>query len=93
MSAEMISTYFDESGPPLFEHERCTIPFSRMVIKPDGDVLFNLRCFNYKIGNVGRKDIKSIFLGKSANHFRKEFLRAGMRFPACARCCGLFRSV
>lgn len=88
-----IAKYFSKKGTALKRHNKCYFPFNLIAIKTDGDVLFHIRCFNYKIGNVKNKNIEEIFFSESAEYFRKMFLKANLCFPACTRCCGMTQGI
>ena len=52
-----------------------------------------MRCFNnYILGNINTHSIEQIWDGEKAEHFRKEFEKNNLCFPACTRCCGIMHS-
>jgi len=89
ISKEEMKKYFDTKGEKIRNYDKCAIPFKQISIRPDGKVLFHMRCFNYVIGDIEKNSIKEIFFGRSANIFRKELIKAKLCFPACTRCCGV----
>ncbi len=91
-SREEVNRYFKKEGLPLKEYSFCRWPFSQIAVNTNGDVAFNMRCFNYVIGNLNRQNLRQVFYSKAAREFRREFIKAGMCFPACMRCCGVMFS-
>ncbi len=84
--------YFNKKGESIKGYDTCRWPYTQVAINTNGDVFFHLRCFNYIIGNIDKQEIRKIFWGEKARHFRKEFRKAKMCFPACIRCCGVMFS-
>jgi len=90
-SAEEISKFFSKQGVPLKGYNKCYVPFVQIAVKPNGETLFHMRCYNYKIGNIRQQGVREVFLSKSAQYFRQEFLKSNLCFPACTRCCGVLQ--
>ena len=82
-----IEKYFNNAGEPITGFDTCTVPMGQVAIKPDGKILFHLRCFNYEIGSV-KEGIEKAFNGERANKFRKLLIDNNYLMPACTRCCG-----
>ena len=52
-----------------------------------------MRCFNnYVLGNINIKPLKEIWIDEKAKHFREQFEKSDLCFPACTRCCGLMET-
>jgi radical SAM protein with 4Fe4S-binding SPASM domain len=68
---------------------RCTFPWVHLYIRPNGDVT-PCEFIEYRLGNILRDDVKSIFNGRRAQDFRKNLKKR--LFPACHRCCKLLPS-
>ena len=69
----------------------CMDSASTMMIKPDGSVMpAHGRCFNIEVGNLYTSNLKAIWNSEKFGGFRRDLVKAGGLFPACARCCSAF---
>lgn len=76
--------------PDKFIHKtKCTIPWTKLYILPDGSVIPMHACVNYNLGNINKKGVKEIWKGKEFTEFRN-VLTERTKFNICPRCCGLF---
>jgi Fe-coproporphyrin III synthase len=88
-----IDDWFNPLGQPVVENNKCFLPYKQIAIKPNGDVTWHMRCFDYVIGNMFLSSLDKIFYqSNSANEFRMEHRRNNFCMPACTRCCGVTTS-
>jgi len=89
-SPEDIEKWFNINAAPIKGNNKCFIPFYQIAVKPDGNVVWHMRCYNYTIGNINREGLKDIFYeGKKAKYFREVLKKSSFCMPACNRCCGV----
>lgn len=82
-----LEKYFNNKGEPIKGFDTCTYPTGQIAIKPDGKILFHMRCFDYEIGSV-EKGIEESFGSERAVKFRNLLIDNNYLMPACTRCCG-----
>lgn len=69
----------------------CYDAFRNIMIKTDGSVIpAHGRCYNITVGHLNRQSLREIWNSRALGQFRKDLIRAGGLFPACARCCSAF---
>lgn len=68
--------------------EKCHVPWKRVTILVNGDVVIHNRCVHYKTGNIQLDSFDNIWNGETYRVFRRKLKEAG-KFPICSRCCGL----
>lgn len=89
-SQKEIEEWFNENATPMRGNDKCSLPFIQVAIKPDGDVVWHMRCYDYIIGNVNKGDLRDIFYkGEKAAYFREVLKKNSFCMPACTRCCGI----
>ena len=77
--------------PELLIGKRCNDAFSNIMIKSNGDVIpAHGRCYQLTLGNLYKEDLQQIWNSTVSGQFRKDLIKAGGLFPACARCCSAF---
>jgi MoaA/NifB/PqqE/SkfB family radical SAM enzyme len=84
---DQIEKYFKLAGEPIERFNTCTLPDGQIAIRPDGKIMFHMRCFDYVIGTV-QEGIKKSFNGEKAEKFRQLLREHNQLMPACTRCCG-----
>jgi len=75
---------------PFTMETHCYFPWTDVRVAPNGDV-YACQFIPLVAGNVRRSPLKKILNSKSYRDFRRAIARAGGAFPACARCCKLYR--
>lgn len=84
-----LSLFYRE--PEKLFGKRCVDVFRNMMIKSDGTVIpAHGRCYNYKVGNLYKTDLASVWNSEAFGNFRSDINKAGGLFPACSRCCSAF---
>lgn len=90
LSPSEIKRYYDSPSSPI--KSRCFYPWFFVSIKSNGDVVpcpdYIMR--EYILGNISRERFSDIWNGEKAKLFRTT-LKQEKIFPACLRCCGLFK--
>ncbi len=85
-----LENYYHNFNKPVKDYNKCTVPWSVMVVFSDGDIAPAARCFkNWTIGNIDIISLKSAWNNKRMRHIRSLLLKH-KSFPACLRCCGIF---
>ncbi len=69
--------------------KRCSSPWRKIDIKPNGNVAFCMDYPDYIIGNVRDNSLRSIWNNERARNFRKALMKFN-KFPICTRCCQLY---
>lgn len=86
-------SYFDKKAKPMGLNNMCSTPYSQLAINTSGNVYWHMRCFNdYILGNINNNSLGEIWENEKSLHFRKEFEKNDLCFPACTRCCGIMES-
>lgn len=88
MHPSQVRTYYRDSTRFVVKN-RCLDPWLNCHIMPDGDVLL-CADLDWVSGNLQEADFKKIWNNERSRQLRRE-LRRFLVFPACSRCCGLFR--
>jgi radical SAM protein with 4Fe4S-binding SPASM domain len=68
---------------------RCFIPWTRVQVMPNGDVVLCEDFPDLTVGNITAQQLLSIWNGPLYQKFRKMITTHGI-LPICARCCGLY---
>ena len=88
-SLEELVNYYNH--PEILIGKRCNDAFRIMMIKSNGEVIpSHGRCYNIVAGNIFENNLKQIWNSETLVQFRKNLLKSGGLFPACARCCSAF---
>ena len=93
LDKENLYSYFDKKAKPMGLNNMCSTPYSQLAINTSGNVYWHMRCFNdYVLGNINNNPLGEIWENEKSLHFRKEFEKNDLCFPACTRCCGIMES-
>jgi len=85
--------YFKKSGKQMGLNNMCSTPYNQLAINTSGNIYWHMRCFNdYVLGNINNNSLSEIWENEKSSHFRKEFEKNDLCFPACTRCCGIMES-
>ena len=88
-SFEILKVFYNK--PDVLIGKKCNDTFRNIMIKSDGSVIpSHGRCYNINMGNVYNNSISEIWNSAASVGFRKDLIKAGGLFPACARCCSAF---
>ncbi len=71
--------------PDYFNYDSCGPSLFSISLVSNGDILFYPQCFEIKLGNIRKTNIKQIWNGKQMKDIRK-ILKNGLS-PVCAHCC------
>jgi radical SAM protein with 4Fe4S-binding SPASM domain len=73
-----------EEPPPFL----CEMPFNRMVVRSNGDVLPCCSFYGYEIvvGNILTHSIRDIWRGEAMHRLRQDFFEGKYDHPACVEC-------
>jgi len=78
---------------PLHNNDKCYLPFKQIAVKPNGEVTWHMRCYDYVIGNLLETSLDNIFYySDKAKLFRNHHQSNNFCMPACSRCCGVTTS-
>ena len=89
---ENIEKWYRTSNP-LSHNDHCYLPFNQVAIRPNGEIQWHMRCFDYPIGNILEGSLDYIFYKSDrAKFFRNELKNNNYCMPACSRCCGVTSS-
>ena len=81
------------TSKPLSHNDHCYIPFNQVAIKPNGEITWHMRCFDYSIGNILEGSLDYVFYKSDrVKFFRNELENNNYCMPACSRCCGVTSS-
>lgn len=80
--------YYDDENYMLLPGRHCRKPWRNPIVSPTGDVA---NCVGSVVGNIHDESFWRIWNGPENRRFR-DCLSATGAFPACARCCDLYRS-
>lgn len=84
-----LHTFYNE--PAKLIGSVCNDAFRNIMIKSDGSVIpAHGRCYNHTVGNIYQQSLPQIWNSQQLSTFRKNLMKAGGLFPACARCCSAF---
>lgn len=74
---------------------RCSEPWRKLIIRPNGDVLPCCTFYGYEIilGNCLQAPLKDIFCGTKCRQLRREFKEGIYHLSPCIACSGSFYSV
>jgi MoaA/NifB/PqqE/SkfB family radical SAM enzyme len=91
-SGGQIARYYRTLEP--IRRSICALPFTAMHIVMPGKAVFCIDYPFYEYGDIRAEGLKSAWLGKPANDFRRELVRRYAEhkdnFPQCRRCCWRF---
>ncbi|HLP19161.1 MAG TPA: radical SAM protein [Chitinophagales bacterium] len=88
-TAEQLHTFYMEPEKQI--GSICNDAFRNIMIKSDGSVIpAHGRCYNITVGNLYQQSLKEIWNSQQLSKFRKDLMKSGGLFPACARCCSAF---
>lgn len=75
--------YYDGTWPSA--KSRCTVPWSEVSIRANGDIEL---CHGFIIGNILNNDLKTVWKGQKVQDFRTYIKKHPNAVP-CYRCCAL----
>lgn len=78
-------------GDDFHSSSRCSYIYTDARINPRGDVI-TCQFIPKVVGSIRKDRLLDIVNNQEMVHFRKAIQGAGGLFPACARCCKLYRS-
>ncbi|MDA8055971.1 MAG: radical SAM protein [Thermoplasmatales archaeon] len=72
------------------KRDRCFIPWKKVLIKANGDVMFcpDEWVTKFNIGNIRETPLLELWTGRKAKQFRETLFKEKL-FPACSRCCSI----
>lgn len=77
--------------PEILFGKKCNDVSHNIMIKSDGTVIpAHGRCYNLKIGNLYKQNLKEVWNSKTIAQLRNDLNNSGGLFPACTRCCSAF---
>ncbi|MBI4319107.1 MAG: radical SAM protein [Chloroflexi bacterium] len=88
---ELHDFYSQREFRPRSQRHRCSEPWYKGVIMPDGAVWMCLD-LSYELGNVLETPFLDVWNSAKARYYRSQLHDLGP-FPVCWRCCGLYRSL
>lgn len=88
LSKENVIRYYTDLD--FSKRKKCPIPWSKVLIKANGDVMFcpDEWVTKYVLGNVRDSTISALWNNDLAIKFRNSLRERGL-FPVCGRCCSI----
>lgn len=67
---------------------RCSMPFTRLIVRPDGDVLpcCSFHAYEISVGNLYTDSLEHIWNGEKMNNLRRQSRNASYEWLACQEC-------
>jgi len=81
---DYIEAHYGPDGLLPLAHQRCSAPWQKMTIQPNGDVIGCCKLPNLYTGNVLNEDLESIWNGQAFRRFRQRIKQGPL--PGCIRC-------
>jgi len=75
---------------PFRVKSRCYYPWTDTRVAPNGDV-YPCQFLPVRVGNIREKPLGELLNSRCYRDFRVGLRKAGGLFPACARCCKIYR--